>query len=75
MKTITILVARDQESFERDGAEFSDDHCETLKEAKIRARHLMSVEYVRMATERADAEPYRYVQICVNGECVWDRSI
>jgi hypothetical protein len=44
-------------------------HCETIKEAKRLAKHLLTDEEMR-AIEAS--EPNTYSQVCVDGECLYD---
>jgi hypothetical protein len=68
-KTIVVLAAESQEALERLGADVEDIYCETIKQAKQRARYLLTDDYMR---DSETSEPLGYSQVRVNGEVVAD---
>jgi hypothetical protein len=68
-KQILVLAAETQETFEAQGARFEETHCETVAEAKKRAKYLLTVEYQNVIEASA---PLGYSQVVVNGECLYD---
>jgi uncharacterized protein (DUF169 family) len=66
MKQITVLAATTQESLERSGADVEQTHCETIAEAKRRARYYLTDDY-RIACESTVL--LGYAQVLVNGKC------
>lgn len=69
MKTITILAASSHDALQAKGADVEEKHCETLAEARKRAKYLLSEEY-RIRSEAS--ERLGYSQVVVNGECISD---
>lgn len=70
-KSIRVLAATTQDDLDADGALVESD-CETLAEAKRRARYYTTADYARMAELSA---PIGYARVVVNGECVFDVTI
>lgn len=68
MKTIIVLAATSQAALDADGAAV-ETTCETVKEAKERARHYVSEAYARAAELNA---PLGYARVLVDGENVFD---
>jgi hypothetical protein len=68
-KQITILAAATQDQLESKGADVEDTHCQTLAEAKRRAKYLLSAEY-QIASE--SDERLGYARVLVDGECRYD---
>ena len=67
-KRITVLAAISQEQLENCGCDVEHE-CETLTEAKKRAKYYLSGEYMR-TTE--SSTQLGYAQVRVNDECVAD---
>jgi hypothetical protein len=68
-KQIIVLAAGSQERLDSNGADVEEKHCETLTEAKRRARYLLTEEY-RIASECS--ERLGYARVLVNGKCIAD---
>lgn len=68
MKTITLLVALSREALDNDGATLSGT-CDTVKEAKIRARYYMSAKYAKRAEL---SEPLGFARVTIDGEVVFE---
>jgi hypothetical protein len=69
MKKITVLAAVSQEALERLGADVEDTHLDTLREAKARARYVLTDEFMRACES---SQPLGYSQVRLNGEVVAD---
>jgi hypothetical protein len=63
MKIIKVAAARSFDDFERDGAEMIEDHFGTIKEAKDRAKHLLTKDYAKAS----EAPAFGYSQVIVDG--------
>lgn len=68
-KTIVVAVAESVEDLERYGPRFEEMHCETVAEAKKRAKYLLTEEYQNVieASQRLG-----YARVVVDGVCVAD---
>lgn len=68
-KRIEVVV------LDTDGCTSEQAECETLKEAKQRAKRMLTDEWARTATEgqhtHQDLRTHK-AEVRVNGECVWD---
>jgi hypothetical protein len=69
MKQIIVAAAETQEIFEASGPKFEETHCQSIKEAKNRAKYLLTVEYQNVIEA---SQPLGYSQVLVNGECLYD---
>ncbi len=67
--TITVLAAASRDALDSRGADVEELHCETVAQARKRARYLLSEEY-RIASECS--ERLGYSRVLVNGICVTD---
>lgn len=65
-KRITALAATSQESLERDAFEVE---CETIAQAKKRAKYYLTKEYMN---DIESSTQLGYSQVLVNGECLYD---
>lgn len=65
-KSIVVAVAEDIDSFEKYGPRFEETHCETISEAKKRAKYLLTEDY-RLVIEASSR--LGYAQVVVDGEC------
>jgi len=68
-KTITVRAAETQEKMLNDGCDVDNNCCETLAEAKKRAKYYLSAEYMNRSESTV---MMGYAQVLVNGECVAD---
>ena len=68
-KTIIVLAAVDQHSLQFKGADVEETHCETVGEAKARAKYVLTTEYQRITES---SQKLGYSQVIVNGVCVAD---
>lgn len=68
-RVIKVLAAESREAFERLGAVVVLDHFQTLRQARERARHLLTEDY-RLTCEAS--ERLGYAQVLVNEECEYD---
>ncbi len=68
-KRITVLAAETQETFNAQGPMFEETHCDTIKEAKARARYLLTEEYQHVIES---STRLGYSQVCINGDCLHD---
>ena len=69
MREITVLAALNQDSLETNGADVEQTNCETVKEAKIRARYYLTDDFMRVSES---ATRLTYAQVLINGECIYD---
>lgn len=69
MKTIVVLAVTTQERLERDGADVVDEHCQTITEAKKRARYYLTEAYMNSAESTT---MLGYAQVKVNGVVEYD---
>lgn len=66
-KQITVLGFSSQEDCQLGGGACVEDfHCDTIAEAKRRARYILTDDFMRMGEM---SEPLGYSQVLVNGEC------
>lgn len=59
-----------------DGYTSSQEECETLQQAKQRAKKMLTDEWAETATEGQHTHTdlrTRKAEVRVNGECVWDQ--
>lgn len=70
-KSIRVLAATTQGALETDGA-LVESNCETIAEAKSRARYYTTADYARAAEL---SSPIGYARVVVNGECVFDVTV
>ena len=68
-KTIEVLAAVDIDTLESRGSDVWEPHCETVADAKRRARYLLTDEY-RIASECSTR--LGYARVVVDGVCVAD---
>ncbi len=68
MKTIFVLACESQRDV-LDGQCAVSDECDTVKEAKHRAKYVLTDAFQRSCEM---ARPLGYSQVVVNGECVYD---
>lgn len=57
---------------DRDGFTITEQECETIKEAKERARYYISDSYERSAETTHATLMTEKAEVRVNGECLWD---
>jgi len=69
MAQITILAGRDQDAVLNRQADVEDTHCQTMREAKARARHLLTEDY-RLVSEAS--ERMMYAAVYRDGVCMED---
>jgi hypothetical protein len=67
-KTILVQAAATQTDMEDDGPALSME-CESISEAKKRAKYYLSEKFARAAEMK---EPFGYSRIVVNGEIEYD---
>ena len=67
-KTILVLAAPSLEDLEEKGADVEDRWCETVAEAKRRARYLTGEQSYRLS----EGHFLGYARVLVDGECVAD---
>ena len=65
-KRITVLTATSQDTVDTDSFEIE---CQTIAEAKKRAKYHLTEDYMNMCEMSA---PYGYSQVLVNGVCEYD---
>ena len=68
-KQITVLAAVDFDSLETKGADMEDTYCQTVAEAKKRARYFLTEEFMNRSESTVMLS---YAQVKVNGICVAD---
>ncbi len=68
-KSIEVVAAINQEYLELQGSEVIDDKCDTIGEAKRRAKYYLTEEY-RNASEASTR--LTYSQVLVDGVCLYD---
>lgn len=68
-KQIVVLAATDLYTLEFKGADVEETHCETIGEAKTRAKYLLSKDYQTFAYISVQLG---YSRVLVNGKCVAD---
>ena len=68
-KTILVLAAVSQEALERRGADVDDTQCDTIAEAKRRAKHYLTEDWMHRCET---STRLGYAQVLVNGECLYD---
>lgn len=68
-KRITILAAVNQEQLEHNGCDVEDTHCQTIAEAKKRAKYYLTEEYMHTSESTT---MLGYAQVLVDGSCVAD---
>jgi hypothetical protein len=68
-KIIRVLAATSQSQFENDGADVVNDNCETIAEAKKRAKYYLTRQYM-VASESTELLTYSRVE--VDGELKYD---
>lgn len=71
MKTIEIRVASSQEAVLNHQCDIVENHFDTIKEAKEKAKYYVSGDYEKYLGDDA-SEPMRYAQVWVNDELVQD---
>ena len=69
MKTITVLAAVNQRSLETNGADVEQTQCETVKEAKERAKYYLTEDFMRASES---AVRLGYSQVLVDGKVLHD---
>jgi hypothetical protein len=67
-KEIVVLAARTQDALEN-GADVEDTHCQTVAEAKERAKYYLTKMYMRASESTVQLG---YSQVLVNGKCEYD---
>ena len=68
-KEIIVRAAETQEKLMNDGCDVYNNCCETVAEAKNRAKYYLSAEYMNRCESSV---MMGYAQVLVNGECVAD---
>jgi hypothetical protein len=68
-QSIKVIAAESQEKFEFDGIEDHSQYCDTIKEAKERAKYFLTEEYRRVSETTIRLT---YAQVLVNGKCRYD---
>jgi hypothetical protein len=68
-KRIEVLAGYTQTDVLDGNIGVSYDYFDTIKEAKAEAKYLLTEDY-RLIGEMS--EPFKYAQVLVNGECLYD---
>ncbi len=68
-KEIVVKAAETQEKLMNDGCDVDNNCCETVAEAKKRAKYYLTTEYMNRSESTV---MMGYAQVLVNGECVAD---
>lgn len=65
MKTIVVIAGKDLETLESKGCDFEDTFCDTIAEAKRRAKYVLTDRFAALGEM---SEPFGYSRVIVNGE-------
>jgi hypothetical protein len=70
MSTYEVRAAQTQDAVLDGQCDVIETHYETIKEAKARAKYLLTDEYAKAS--ESEAGPLAYAQVLKDGECVAD---